>query len=161
MVFLYACGEEVATPGATIVGPADSTFTYFDSPGFLDRTSGPLEFQVFIPGGGETEPMPGATVRYFGGSHVVSFEDRDGNTLNPDDPVFVEIQTDSRGLSPVDIYPVWFVPQCEADPDDLAADGPDVTVNGTVTATVGVASATWNIAIIVKGGRAPHLFIAG
>ena len=168
VILLFGCGEEVATPGAQIVPPGDATFTYQPTSGGLDTTASPLEFQVFIPGDepDETKPMPGATVRFFGGGQVVLLTDREGvlelidtgtvsleNTLNPDDPLFFETQTDDRGLSPTDVYAVWFVPQCKADPTTPTTKaGPDISVTGTVTATVGVASATWKVNITVKGG---------
>lgn len=157
VILLFGCGEEVATPGALIVAPGDTTISYEPSQGFFDITASPLEFQVFEPGDepDETKPMPGATVRFYGGLQVDSLTDRDGNILNPADRLFFETQTDSRGLSPTDIYAVYFVPQCKADPTDPTVNGPDLTVTGTVTASIGVDSATWTINITVKGGLAP------
>lgn len=158
VILLFGCGEDVATPGAKIVAPEDVEFTYLNWPGSIEITAAPLEFQVFEPGDepDETKPMPGATVRYYGGGQVldqvVALTDRDGNTLNPADPLFFETETDSRGLSPTDIYVAFSVPQCQADPADPTKDGPDISVTGTVLATIGVDSATWTVNITVKGG---------
>lgn len=159
---VFGCGEEVATPGASIAAPPDVEFTYTNWPGSIEVTAAPLEFQVFVDENAidepldEPRPMPGATVRYYGGGQVldqvVALTDREGNVLNPEDPLFFETQTDSRGLSPTDIYVAFSVPQCQADPTDPTAAGPDINVTGTVLATIGVDSATWTVNITVKGG---------
>jgi hypothetical protein len=180
MLLLAGCGTDSAIPGTTIIGPADSTITYQPPGGILDQTSTPLEFQVFAPAtvpvsGAPTDgltPLSGATIRFFGGVQVVALTDRNGlgqlgagtpclgflllpqNCLNPSDNLFFQTLTDERGLSPTDVYAVWFVPQCKHDLTDATKAGPDVVVTGTVEATVGVASKTWTITITVKGGPA-------
>ena len=157
LLMFVGCGEEVATPNGKIVGPGDSEVTFLDSPGFLGITAGPLEFQVFQPADtpDEAKPMPGVTVRFFGGGQVVALTDRDGNDLNPNDPLFFETETDDRGLSPTDVYAVYFVPRCKANPADPTQPGDDIVVTGEVMGTVGVDSDTWTINITAQGGLPP------
>jgi hypothetical protein len=128
------------------------------------------------PSGGTTVPLAGARIRFFGGGQVVALTSRNGlgqldfplppqgppclinvaglpqRCLTPNDNTSFETETDEVGLSPTDVYAVWAVPQCQSDPTDPNQPGDDIEVTGTVTATVGTASMTWTINIIVKGG---------
>lgn len=133
---LTSCGDETAPPGATISAPGDLTVTYASSPGGTDMTALPLEFQVLDASG---NPVPGVTIRFFGGGAVDRLADRTGAVLTTSDPVLFETTTNDQGLSPTDVYARWLVPAC-----DPAAD---VSINGTVTASIGVTSATWTVSI--------------
>ncbi len=140
IVPLAGCGDDTAADGATVVAPGDTTVSYDSgSGGGIDRTSGPLDFQVSDAKG---NPVPGVKIRFFAGGRVFALTDRAGTALTPTDMAFFETTTDDRGLSPTDIYARWNIPTC-----DLTAD---VTKNGTVRASVGVASAVWTVNITVK-----------
>ena len=146
IVPLAGCGDDTAADGTTVVAPGDTTVSYSSSGGGVNRqTSAPLEFQVSDAKG---NPVPGVKVRFFAGGRVFALSDRANVALNSD-ATFFETTTDDRGMSPTDIYPRWSVPVC-----DLTAD---VTVTGTVRASVGVASANWTVNITVKKptGTAP------
>ena len=143
--FLFAivprtgCGDDTAADGTTVVAPGATTVSYFSSGGGgTDRTSAPLEFQVSDAKG---NPVPGVKIRFFAGGRVFALTNRANTALNSD-AAFFETTTDDRGMSPTDIYAWWSMPDC-----DLTAD---VTANGTVHASVGVASANWTVNITVK-----------
>jgi hypothetical protein len=78
--------------------------------------------------------------------------DRNGNLLNPSDPFSFETNTDDRGLSPKDIYAVFEVPLCKADPTSATTIGKDQDYTGTVEASIGTASKVWTLTITIKGG---------
>ena len=145
IVPLAGCGDDTAADGTTVVAPGALTVSYPSGNGGTDRTAGPLEFQVSDATG---NPVPGVKVRFFAGGEVFALTNRANVALNSD-ARFFETTTDDRGMSPTDIYAWWNVPSC-----DLTAD---VAVNGTVQATVGVASANWTVSITVKKptGTAP------
>jgi hypothetical protein len=134
---LSSCGDETAPAGATISAPGDLTVTYTNSAGGTDGTASPLVFQVLDASG---NPVPGVTIRFFGGGAVFMLSDRTGTTaLNGSDATLFETTTDDQGLSPTDIYAQWVVPACSA--------AEDISTSGTVTASVGVATATWTVSI--------------
>lgn len=135
---LTGCGDETAPLGATVSGPGKLTVTYSSAGNFNDITSAPLEFKVLDAKG---KPLPGVTIRFFAGGSVVALTDRSGVPLNASDQWLFETTTDDRGLSPVDIYALWYVPPC-----DIAAA---LTVNGTVEASIGVSTAVWTVEIKV------------
>jgi hypothetical protein len=134
-LLLSSCGDETAPQGATISGPGDLTVTYTNWPGTPDGTASPLVFQVLDADG---NPAPGVTIRFFGGGAVFSLSDRAGAALNSADATFFETTTNDQGLSPTDIYADWSVPSCSTE---------DITTTGSVTASVGVASAIWTVTI--------------
>ncbi len=134
-----SCGDETAPQGATISAPGDLAVTYDPSPG-VSGTASPLEFQVLDASG---NPVPGATIRFFAGGSVFMLSDRTGTVaLNGSDATLFETTTNDQGLSSTDIYAQWLVPACDA--------AADVSTTGTVTASVGVASATWTVTITTK-----------
>lgn len=130
---LSSCGDETAPPGATISGPKDLTVTY------AGGTASPLQFQVLDANG---KPLPGVTIRFFAGGRVSMLSDRTGTTLNGADPKLFETTTNDQGLSPTDIYAQWTVPACNP--------AADVSDTGTVTASIGVATATWTVTTTTK-----------
>lgn len=150
-LLLLGCGDENAPSGATITGPGDLTVDYIDNFNFsLDQTAAPLEFQVLASDG--TTPVPGVNIRFFAGGEVIRLANRQGIALNPSDSFFFETETDNRGLPETDIYAVWGVPPCEGDPaGDSTVAGPDVTVTGSVEASIGVSTFTWTVTITSKG----------
>ncbi|MEW6682827.1 MAG: hypothetical protein AB1451_07880 [Nitrospirota bacterium] len=132
---LSSCGDETTPQGATISAPGDLTVTYSNSGGGTDGTASPLAFQVLDASG---NPVPGVTIRFFAGGAVFMLSDRTGGTaLNGADATLFETTTDDQGLSPTDVYAQWVVPACSA--------AEDISVNGTVTASVGVATAIWTV----------------
>lgn len=137
-LFLSSCGDETAPQGATISAPADLTVTYDPSP-VTDGTASPLVFQVLDADG---NPAPGVTIRFFAGGAVFMLSDRSAVALNSTDNRFFETTTNDQGLSPTDIYAQWGVLSCDATAD--------VSTTGTVTASIGVASATWTATITTK-----------
>lgn len=149
---LSSCGDETAPQGATISAPGDGTISYL-SPiiDFYGQTSGPLQFQVLDQNG---DPLPGVTIRFFGGTQTVALARRgipnpltpSFTPLNSSDALLFETTTDDRGLSPTDVYPTWLVPACAVPPATVA----DIKVNAIVTASVGNASATWTMSITSK-----------
>ncbi|HTN44106.1 MAG TPA: hypothetical protein VMN77_09965 [Nitrospiria bacterium] len=148
---LLSCGADDAIQGATVVGPDDTTVTYVASPGFNDITSGPLGFQVLAPDG--KTPVPNVHISFFAGGQVFMLTDRSGNPLSSSDPFSFNTNTDERGLSPKDVYAVWFVPPCRSDLTGTPTKaGPDEDYTGTVTASIGSASKVWTVNITVKGG---------
>lgn len=134
---LSSCGDETAPQGATISAPADLDVTYSNSPGGTSGTASPLAFQVLDA---EGNPLPGVTIRFFAGGSVFMLSERTGTTaLNGADAMLFETTTNDQGLSPTDVYAQWTVPAC-----DPAAD---VSVMGTVSASVGVTTALWTVNI--------------
>lgn len=131
---LSSCGDETAPQGAAISAPGDLDVTYTNSGGGPDLTASPLQFQVLDAKG---NPLPGVTIRFFGGGEVDRLADRTGAVLTTSDPLLFETTTNDQGLSETDVYARWQVPACSAT-EDLSG-------NGTVTASVGVASATWTV----------------
>jgi hypothetical protein len=150
LLLLAGCGSEEALSGAMILGPADSEITYTLSPGFLDITASPLDFQV-VGADGKT-PVEGVKLRFYGGGHTEALVHRDGTPFNPEDPLFFETTTDARGLPSAEVFTVYRVPPCKADFDDDQKAGPDGTYTAHVTASVGVASKVWHLTMTVKGG---------
>ena len=152
---LLSCGADSAIPGATVVGPDDTTVTYVDSLGGVAMTAAPLEFQVLAPDG--KTPVPNVHISFFAGGQVGALTDRSGITaLNPSDPASFETNTDDRGLSPKDVYAVWAVPPCRGDASDATKAGPDLSLTGTVEASIGTASKLWTVNITVKGDGTNH-----
>jgi hypothetical protein len=131
---LASCGDETVPQGATVSAPGDIEVTYQNSAGGPAFTAAPLQFQVLDASG---NPLPGVTIRFFAGGEVDRLADRTGAVLSTSDPLLFETTTNDQGLSPTDIYARWQVPACSAT-EDLSG-------TGTVTASVGVASATWTV----------------
>ncbi len=150
---LASCGDETAPPGATISAPGDSTIEYLGpTAAFCDQTAGPLVFAVLDQNG---NPLPGVTVRFFGGSQTIALAQRGIDSaacvttpLNSTDATFFETTTDERGLSPVDIYPSWLVPGCPAVVPPATPE--DIDVTASVMASVGTATVVWKADITVK-----------
>jgi hypothetical protein len=136
---LSSCADDTSPPGATISSPSDLTITYSNSPGFDTLTASPLAFQVLDADG---NPSPGVAIRFFAGGGVNRLADRTGAALTTADPALFETTADEQGLSPTDVYARFSVPAC--DPAE------DVSNTGTVTASVGVASATWTVTVTAK-----------
>lgn len=136
---LSSCGDETAPQGATISAPGDLEVTYANSTGGSGITALPLQFQVLDADG---NPLPGVAIRFFGGGEVTRLSDRTGAVLTTSDPLLFETTTNDQGMSSVDVYAVWDVPACSGTED--------LTGNGTVTASVGVASATWTVDFTVS-----------
>jgi hypothetical protein len=104
--------------------------------GFDLLTASPLQFQVLDADG---NPAPGVTIRFFAGGAVNRLADRTGAVLTTADPALFETTTNDQGLSPTDVYARFGVPACSATED--------VSATGTVTASVGVASALWTVTV--------------
>jgi hypothetical protein len=127
VLFVSGCGGDAKAPfDATVTGPDDDDFTV---PGGGAVIVQPLEFQVKDKTG--LVALPDVEIEFFAGGGGI-LTDLDGNPLDPNNPTYFKTKTDDRGLTRTSFLIV--LPGCGAEA---------VTVDGTVTATVGSASKLW------------------
>lgn len=130
VLFVSACGGDPKAPfDATVTGPEDSDFTVNPPGGGVQIVQG-IDFQVKDKAGEII--LPGVEVELFAGGGGI-LTDLDGNPLDPNNPTYFKTKTDDRGL--VRASYLIALPTCSTTAE--------LTVTGTVSASVGVASKLW------------------
>ena len=127
LILLSGCGDDLAPLDSTITGPEDSTFT-INPPGGGSHIVRAIDFKVSNAAG---VALPKVEVELLAGGGGI-LTDLDGNPLDPANPTYFRTRTDDRGLVRASF--LITLPDCGA---------ADLTVTGSVNATVGVASDLW------------------
>lgn len=137
LLMVGGCGDDTAPLDATVTGPEDSDFSAGPrAPGSSSLVRG-LDFQVLTSGG---DPVPGVRVTVLAGGGGM-LTDMDGNPLDPLNPTVYKAETDERGL--VSTSFLITMPGCGSATANL-------TVTGSVSASVGVASDLWTAKYAVR-----------
>jgi hypothetical protein len=132
---LSGCGGDIPAPlDATVTGPEDSFFIV-NPPGGGPSLVGPLDFQVANK---DSIALREVEIEFFG-YHGGVLTDLNGNPLNPTDPTYFKTKTDDRGLART--FFLIGLPACGVE---------DLTVTGSVGATVGVTSDLWTATYTIK-----------
>jgi hypothetical protein len=138
LLFLFllvsGCGDSRAPVDAIVTGPEESLFTTKvvspDDDG--TRLFRPGDFQVR---NSADVPIPDVEIELFAGGQGI-LTNTEGVPFNSENPTYLKTKTDSRGMVRASF--LAFLDPCGTE---------DVTVTGSIVATVGVASHLWGVTI--------------
>ena len=131
-LFVSGCGDSRAPLDATVTGPEDSTFEVSGGGTHIVR---PGDFQVKNK---QDIALPDIEVELFAGGGGI-LTDLDGNPLDAANPTYFKTTTDDRGLARASFQIA--LPDCTTK---------DVTIDGSILASVGVTSKLWKVSYTIK-----------